>query len=359
MLKVQNFSFKVNNFSLKNINLTIKEGSFHIIVGHTGSGKTLLLESIIGLRRIPAETIFINGTDSRFIPIEKREMSYVPQDLAIFPHLTVDENIRYGTRVKRNMSKELGQLTNELIDLTEIRHLLNRKPKHLSGGEKQRVALVRAIAAGAKILFMDEPLNGLNKTLKAELQYLLKSLHKKYKLTIVMVTHDLDEAYTLAEIISVMSNGKILQTALKEELYKQPSSIEVAKFLGISNIFNARIDRITNDTFQIYSFELNAVLFMKKNDREYKLKNKITIGIRNDEIMILRKDLQKTNQTNIIQGIVEDFYAREYYYVVKVIPKNSEHYLTLEVPNYAFNKLNISKQEHIFLTLKEESIFII
>lgn len=359
MLKIENLSLEVGNFSLKNISFIVKEGTFHVIVGDTGCGKTLLLESIMGLKKYHNGAIFIDGKDAMKIPTEMRGMAYVPQDLAIFPHLNVRENIYYGSRVRKMEIEQLKEQTDELIKITGIEKLLDRRPKHLSGGEKQRIAFVRAIAAGSKILVMDEPLSSLNQSLKVELQYLLKNLHEKYQLTIIMVTHDLEEAFLLADSISVMSEGKILQTSPKRELYNNPGSTEVANFLGVSNLLTSVVSEIDPTTTKVFCPEINASFNVKNNKLALNQGQKVMLGIRKDEIMILREDLQKNNQTNLLTGTILSISEKGAVFQLLFIPANSLIKMEIELPNHAFYKLNIKQNSKVVITLKEESIFLI
>ena len=255
--------------------------------------------------------------------------------------------------------EQLKEQTKELIRITGLEKILDRRPKHLSGGEKQRIALVRAIAAGSKILVMDEPLSSLNHSLKIELQYLLKELHEKYQLTIIMVTHDLDEAFLLADSISVMSDGKILQTSPKQELYRHPSSSEVAEFLGISNLIPAVVSKITPSETEVSCPEINASLLIKSNKTKLNPGQKVILGIRKDEIMILRTDLKKDHQTNMLNGRILSISEKGSTYQVLFVPDNSQRKIEVELPNYAFHKLNIKPDSTVAITLKEENIFII
>ncbi len=356
MLEIRDLNVTAGEFSLSSVNLKIEKGSFHVIVGHTGSGKTLLLECMLGLRKVQANSIFLDGTDSVHIPIEKRNMAYVPQDFAIFPHLNVEQNIRYGLAVN-NKALADESLINELIEITGIRSLLHRRTKHLSGGEKQRIAFVRALAAGRKVLVLDEPLSSLNKTLKYELQHLLLRLHKKYALTIIMVTHDLEETFTLAENISVIQDGRILQSSPKDILYRQPASTEVARFLGISNLFSGVVKEVGQNRIRIYSKELGIELWVP-TESNFLPGNNTVVGIRNDELMILRPGMVRKNQTNLLEANIESILKKESTFLVRALPVNGTASVYIEVPAYAFGKLGIQESDRIEVTLREEMIFV-
>ncbi len=358
MIEIKNLTVSAGGFALQNINLSIEKGSFHILVGPTGSGKSLLTECMLGLRKAPPRTIFKNHVDISQLPPEKRGFSYAPQDLAVFPHLTIEENIFYAQKISRNPNIKTT-LIEEWIEITGLRPLLKRNIKNLSGGEKQRVSFVRALAAGNDTLVLDEPFSSMDKTMKLELQHLLMHLHEQELFTIFMITHDLEEAFTLADNISVMQNGTILQSSPKDELYRQPASLEVARFLGISNIFRGIVEKTEKNRILIYSPELKTRIIstsaQKKSLHEGK---EILFGIRNDEVMILREDLIKKNQSNLLKARVKYILKKESTYLVKAEISPVMANIYTEVPAYAFEKLNLVPEKEILLTLREEMVFI-
>jgi ABC-type Fe3+/spermidine/putrescine transport system ATPase subunit len=192
-------------------------------LGGTGNGKPLILETIAGLRHMTSGKIRINDIDITKLPPEKRSISYVPQDLALFPHLNVMRNIFYSQRFKKERQGD-GQEISDIIKSLQLEGLMNRTIHNLSGGEQQRVALARALASGNRVLLLDEPFSALHYTLKRTLWSLLSDMKKRYKMAILMVTHDLDEAFFLADHISVLYQGRILQTGTKEEIINSPST---------------------------------------------------------------------------------------------------------------------------------------
>ena len=202
MLEVRHLSVSADKFLQNDVYLTNPTEGCHAIVGATGSGKTLLLESIIGFRRPSRGAILLNGEDMTQLPVEARGISYVPQDLALFPHLTVRENILFGARVRGIRTAEHDELVRQLVTSVGIGALLDRSVAHLSGGERQRVALVRAVATGNRLLLLDEPFSALHEGLRRELLFVLRELQQNHGLTLLMVTHDTEEAFFLSDAMT-------------------------------------------------------------------------------------------------------------------------------------------------------------
>jgi ABC-type Fe3+/spermidine/putrescine transport system ATPase subunit len=237
MLELENLSVRAGDFRLRDVCLTVAAGESHVILGPSGSGKTTLLEAVLGLRAIEAGSLRLAGRDLAAVPMERRGIGYLPQRLALFPHLSVWENIAYGARARRLAEADFRPLAEALVAATGIGALLERRPGTLSGGERQRVALVRALAAKPRLLLLDEPFSALNETLRRELWWLLKRLQAEHGFTTLMITHDLAEAFFLGERISVLIDGRIRQSAAKDTVWHRPATVEVANYLGIHNLF--------------------------------------------------------------------------------------------------------------------------
>jgi ABC-type Fe3+/spermidine/putrescine transport system ATPase subunit len=241
MLTIEELIVKAGVFQLGPVSLQIKSGERHALLGPSGSGKSTLLESVIGFRRTRKGRLLIDGRNMINEPVESRGIGYVPQQLALFPHLTVRDNIYFGMRMRRLREIRHSELAEILIEEAGLSSLTSRYPETLSGGERQRVALVRALASGPRLLILDEPFSALNETLRRELWSLVKKLSVETKVTTLMVTHDFEEAFVLGEQISVLIGGKLHQSDVKEIVYRRPATAEVARFLGINNLFPADV----------------------------------------------------------------------------------------------------------------------
>lgn len=240
MLDLKNIRLQYKDFSLKDITFSIDEGEYFVLLGKSGAGKSLILEIIAGLISPDSGKVFLNGEDITRKNIQKRQIGIVFQDYAVFPHLTVRENICYPLKSNKAGKTIRHKKVEELARQTDIYNLLNRKPSTLSGGELQRVALARILALNPKCLLLDEPLSSLDIELRQELRELLRNLNRK-GLTIIHVTHDYEEAVSLANRVGIIHDGRIIQTGTLKEVFHTPKSKFVAKFTGIKNFYNAKI----------------------------------------------------------------------------------------------------------------------
>lgn len=247
MLRIENVYKKLGDFQLKDINLEIKKGEYFVILGPTGTGKTVILEVIAGMYKPDKGNVYHGENDLSSLYPEKREIGFVYQDYALFPHLTIRENIIFGLKIRKFSKEKIKQKLDEIVSILKIEHLLNRYSNTLSGGEQQRAAIARALITSPKILLLDEPLSALDPSTKEELQKMLKEIHEKMKTTTIHITHDFNEAFYLADRIAILENGTIAQVGTSNEIFKKPKDAYVANFVGMENIFKGRImDRMIN-----------------------------------------------------------------------------------------------------------------
>ena len=236
MIQVKNLRVDLGDFTLRDINLNIERGEYFVILGPTGAGKTVLLESIAGLYPTESGQIWLRGKEVTRVEPEKRNISIVYQDHALFPHLSVAENIVFGLKIHRQTRQQLRETLNWLSDLLGIAHLLDRRPNTLSGGEQQKVALARALSIKPELLLLDEPLSALDPETREEVQKELRQLHNQLRVTTIHVTHDFEEAIALGDRIAVLGEGCIKQIGTPEKIFRQPNSEFVARFTVARNL---------------------------------------------------------------------------------------------------------------------------
>jgi ABC-type sugar transport system ATPase subunit len=245
MVRLEHVSRRWTEFSISDVSLEVKEGQYLVIVGPTGAGKTLLLELLLGIHHPDQGRIFLGGEDVTMLPPEKRGIGMVYQDYLLFPHLNVERNLAFGLRYQRargGQARQEAQKVREIARLLGIDHLLHRYPYTLSGGEKQRVAIGRAVVTEPRVLLLDEPLSALDRRTARRLRAELKSLHTSKNLTILHVTHDLSEARQMSDSVVLINNGKIDFIGTAPDLLRRPPTLFAANFIGAVNVYQARFE---------------------------------------------------------------------------------------------------------------------
>ncbi|SEG90123.1 putative spermidine/putrescine transport system ATP-binding protein [Thermomonospora echinospora] len=230
-----------DNTVLESVDLDIRAGEFLTLLGASGSGKSTLLNIIAGFTRPTAGTVKVDGRDITSLPPHKRGFGMVFQHYALFPHMSVADNVAFPLKRQKVAKAEIQQRVAETLELVELGHLGGRRPSELSGGQQQRVALARAIVFRPRVLLMDEPLGALDKLLREQLQLEIRRLHQEMGITFVFVTHDQDEALTMSDRIALLRNGRIVQLGTPEQLYAEPNCRYSAEFVGASNIFTGTV----------------------------------------------------------------------------------------------------------------------
>jgi molybdate/tungstate transport system ATP-binding protein len=306
MIDIQHVTVRLPGFNLKDITLTVKEHDFFMLMGPTGAGKTVLLESIAGPVPISGGKIVLNGRDITRLAPEKRGVGIVYQDHALFPHLNVRQNILYGLMFHAPALTDPTSRMHRLVEPLGISHLLDRFPIYLSGGEKQRVALARALIVQPEVLLLDEPLSALDPNFRADIQQMLRLLHQNSNTTFLMVTHDFGEALTLAGRGAILDQGAVQQQGDILDLFQQPVSEKVANFVGMKNIFKAKIQ---NDTAVIHDTTLQLNGRTRPGHR--------FVAFRPEDVLI-RSPETKQNGSNTFTGKVEAMISHGFVCTVQV-----------------------------------------
>ncbi len=233
MLEIKNIKLKLGKFCLRNVNINIKAGEYFVILGPSGAGKTVLLETIAGLYPPDKGSIYYNKRNLLKLSPEKRNVGFVYQNYELFPHMTVKDNITFGPKIRKVSKSVIEEKLCILVSMLKIDHLLDRYPARLSGGEKQRVALARALIISPEILLLDEPMSALDMNIKLKLQQEIKNIHKRLKTTVIHVTHDVDEAVYLSDRIGVMDEGRLLSTCDSRNIYNEGDALFLKETLEI------------------------------------------------------------------------------------------------------------------------------
>lgn len=250
MLELKNISKRFSDFSLKDVSFSVEQGDYFILLGESGAGKSMLLETIAGLVHPESGSLIMEGNDITHHKIQNRKIGLVFQDHAIFPHMTVYENIAYSLHGRKLNNKGKKEKVHQIAEQLSISGLLDRRPSTLSGGELQRVALARTLIQQPRILLLDEPLASLDSHIKSDLRSQLRKIHRQGQ-TILHVTHDYEEALSLGNRIAVIHDGSVIQEGTPEEVFRNPKSEFIAHFIGARNFFKARLTGENNNSVAI------------------------------------------------------------------------------------------------------------
>jgi molybdate transport system ATP-binding protein/molybdate/tungstate transport system ATP-binding protein len=361
-VEIEDVYIKVGEFELDGIDLKVDEGQYFILLGTTGVGKTILLETLAGIHRVARGRIYIDSQEVTHTPPEKRRISYVPQDYALFPNMNVRENIAFGLKIKKLAKSQIEEEVASYARRLGIAYLLDRAPQQLSGGEKQRVALARALIIRPRVLLMDEPLAALDRANRSDFWIMLKEIQREFGLTVMHVTHDLEEAFVLGERIGIFIDGRIVQSGMKEEIYKHPNSLEVARFLGIRNIFRGIVESVDRQK------RIGRVTLKEKGlTFTFDLRCRLTPGeevdflIRPEEVMVIRegKPIKESLRGNIFEGEIRKVIEMETHHTLLLKEAGQGVIFEVDIPNYVFRNLKLIENQRVKAALRMESLWII
>ena len=339
MIDIKNLSGNLGEFHLCDINLKVNKGEYLAILGPTGAGKTVLIEYIAGIYKPDNGSILVDEEDITPLYPEERNIGYVPQDYALFPNLTVKRNIAYGLEAKRMPSEQVNSIVSDMISRLKIEYIQHRMPLNLSGGEKQRVALGRALATEPRLLLLDEPLSALDENLRTEMARELRRVQRDVNGTFIHVCHNFEEASDVADRIAIMNDGTIIQTGTLKEVMEAPKNEFVARFMKSQNIFYGFSDGST--------VKIGKTTTLVKKDT---FTGDVIVAIRPEDIAIVENENDKGQ--NIFSGKVESTKHKPYFTEIAV---------DMELPLivYSLTERKYNKGDKIRVTIPPEKIVVI
>jgi len=347
VIEIKNLSVDLGNFLLEEVNLKVEKGEYFIILGPTGAGKTVLLESIAGLHPIKRGEIWLDGVEVTRLEPEKRGLGFVYQDYALFPHLSVRDNLLFGLKQRRQPKGERQRVMEWLAELLGITHLLERSPDTLSGGERQKVALARALSISPRVLLLDEPLSALDPQSREEVQQELRRIHQRLKQTTLHVTHDFEEAIALGDRIAVLGQGRILQVGTADDIFHHPNSEFVARFAMSRNIFAGEVrDGAQGQViFGVEGTEFEVVT---------ELTGRVHASLRPEDILISKEPLVSSAR-NSLRGTISH-----------IADRGATLHLTVSTPldfvclvtRRSFDEMNLAEGDEVYVTFKASAIHI-
>jgi len=352
-VEVERISRRFGAFlALDEVCLTIREGEFFSLLGPSGCGKTTLLRIIGGLDLPDEGVIRIGGIDAREIPAHKRPVNTVFQSYALFPHLTVRDNVAFGLRMKKVAASEITSRVDEALAMVQIAAFGDRKPALLSGGQKQRVALARALINRPKVLLLDEPLGALDLKLRKELQVELLALQRNVGITFIFVTHDQEEALVLSDRIAVMRAGRIEQLGEAEALYERPQSRFVSQFLGSCNLLEGEISGEEGGELRVST--AFGTMYVARDGYALPPGRRVTLAVRPEKVALASPGAAGTNK---VPGTVEQliYIGSETHYILST-PGGA---LTAYVMNSLLGPLGLEIGDRVTAYLPSSALLIL
>ncbi len=347
MIEIKKLTVNLGDFLLDGVDLKVEKGEYFIVLGPTGAGKTVLLEAIAGLHPVRSGEIWLDGREVTKLEPEKRGIGFVYQDYVLFPHLSVKDNLLFGLKQTKRPKEEMGRVMEWLAELLGITPLLERSPDTLSGGERQKVALARALSTSPEVLLLDEPLSALDPQHREGVQQELRQIHQRLKQTVIHVTHDFEEAIALGDRIAVLGAGRILQIGKPDEIFRQPNSEFVARFAMTRNIFTGEVR--DGDHGQ-------AIIAIEGTEFEVvtELRGRLHASLRPEDILISEEPLISSAR-NSLKGTITD-----------IADRGATRYLTVSTPldfvclvtRRSFEELGLAEGEEVYITFKASAIHI-
>lgn len=358
LLSLKNISKHFNSsMAVDTINLDIYESEIFCLLGASGCGKTTLLRMIAGFEMPTSGEIVIDGVAMNEVPPYERPTNMMFQSYALFPHMTVEENVEYGLKREQLKKEEIDDRVNNILIMVKLSKLRKRSVNQLSGGQQQRVALARSLIKRPKLLLLDEPLGALDKKLREETQFEITTLQEKLKIAFIVVTHDQEEAMILSHRVGVMREGNIIQIGTPEEIYEYPNSTFAANFIGTVNIYKGVVDGVQEKHNTIMCLDNKDIRIVASHENDtYSKEQSVWVAIRPEKITITSSP--RSDSKNIFKGTVVGvaYFGSKTSYVVDVsgmlFKVSDENYTRDTDPNFC-------KNETVYLAWKESAVMIL
>lgn len=345
MLEVKDLCVQMGKFFLKNVSLEVRDGEYFVLLGPTGSGKSVLLESIAGLTSVTSGEIWINGRDVTNLNMASHNIGFAFQDYALYRHLSVRDNISFGLMWQDLKQKDIDKAVDKAIELLHLENLLEKRSWTLSGGESQKIALARAISIKPDLLILDEPLSAVDAETKEDYERELRELHDHLELTTIHVTHSFEEAVALGDRIAVIMDGEILQVGTPEEIFLHPQSEKLALFLMTRNVFPGELSRTSNEDS---AFTFNGTTINVNTE----LDGKAYVSIRPENILLSREPVDSPGN-NCLEGTV-----------TRIVDRGTITHIKIDVPpeftclvlRRSLKELQLAENDRIFLTFEVSDV---
>ena len=341
---------------IKDVSLVIPKGSFTVLVGPSGCGKSTLLRMIAGLEDIDAGEIEINGRNVADVDSKDRDLAMVFQSYALFPHMTVFDNIAYGLK-KDGIAKDvIDEKVNKMLALVKLSDYGKRRPNQLSGGQSQRVALARSLIKEPKVLLLDEPLAALDKKLRQSTQFELIDIQEELGVTFVIVTHDQEEAMTLSDRIAVMEEGEFVQIGTPNSIYEHPNSKFVADFIGNINMFDAKVTSSNEQELALACKALGGEIIIQ-NPGQTIHSTELSVALRPEKV-IIDKQQPSDEDHYYVKGVVEDF---GYFGNLSIfrVRTSSGDIVQVSKQNRVRIEDTITWEDEVYLSWEQESLIVL
>jgi len=343
-------SKKLGTFSLKDVSLEVAEGEYFVLLGPTGVGKTVLLEVVMGFHSPDNGRVLLNDRDITDVEVDKRGIVYIPQNCPLFPHMNVFENVEFGLRMQRVSPASRKKAVEKMLEIMGLEKMTEVMPATLSGGEKQKVVLARVLVTEPKVVLLDEPLTSIDAETSRSLRNELKRINHEFKVAFLHVTHDQIEAFSLADKIAIMMEGKIVQTGAPNEVLSNPIDEPVARFLGYENVLHVRLVKCEGDISEV---SVAGIPIKLKGKLE---SNAATIAIRPEDLVITTEAPTVSDEWNSLEGKVQEYTNLGPLVEVTI---DAGLMLKISIDKRSFLELNLIEGKHVHVSFKADSVRVV